>query len=64
MEQAFESTRNEEATKMMLQRRQNIAEEQKQEVQCREGRSTMKVAFRKSDEEERLVSILTKQIEE
>lgn len=63
MEEDFESARNAEATQMMLQRRRNIAEEQAREVAARE-RGTMKVAFRKSDEEERLIALLSKQIEE
>ena len=62
MEEDFESARNDQGARTVLQRRQGITEEQHRELSERE-RPIMKVVFRRSKEEERLVSLLNKQID-
>jgi hypothetical protein len=64
VDQTFEDARNTKANRLVLQRRQSIVEEQEREIESRQDRSSMKVVFRRSDEEKRLVSLLSKQTEE
>ena len=66
MEQEFESDRKYavelEASEYLQERRVRIVQEQKLEIESRRN-SELRVTFRRSDEEERLLSLLQKQIE-
>ena len=62
MKQTFESAREHEAARRIMRRRQSIVTEQEREVNHRE-RGAMKVAFRKSDEGDRLVEVLSNELE-
>jgi hypothetical protein len=51
-----------EAHEYLLERRVRIVQEQRQEIEARRS-VELKVTFRRTDEEERLLSLLSKQTE-
>lgn len=64
MDQGFETTHETEASAYLRQRREQIAKEQEAEIARRDEPAPLKVSFRKSDAEERLISKLTNRVEE
>ncbi|MEJ1238226.1 hypothetical protein WBG78_08865 [Chryseolinea sp. T2] len=63
MEESFESSRESEGTRRVVRRRQGIVTEQEREVNFRE-RGAMKVVFRRSEEEARLIALLSTKLKD